>query len=152
MLSSKNTYFKKAIEKLNQERIQMRSYLELKGYKEDEIKLYIEAFDFFTKNPNDFDGATIVKDLVDLNGLDLDAMLHDYQYIVYRAAANFITKWQSDWMYAKGIERKGKGQYCAFTRLLVLTLIGVVFVPHSFLKRGKADKKSIKKQYNILIK
>jgi hypothetical protein len=59
---------------------QVRRYLVMKGYDHHETALYLQAFDFFCQNPTEFDGATIVKDLVDLNGLDLDAMLHDFQY------------------------------------------------------------------------
>jgi hypothetical protein len=127
----------------------------MKGYDLNEASLYLKSFDFFCQNPTEFDGATIVKDLVDLNGLDLDAMLHDFQYIHYKAATNFVTKWKSDWMYAKGIERKGKGQYSAFSRFIGLTIGGILFVPYAIYKRGWMDnysKLNINNDYMLLIK
>lgn len=45
-------------------------------------------------HPNKFDEATIVKDLVDIGELDLDAMVHDYDYI-NGANRNFIKKMES---------------------------------------------------------
>jgi hypothetical protein len=36
--------------------------LDAKGYSE-QIAVYIKAFDYFWENPDDFDGATIVKTL-----------------------------------------------------------------------------------------
>lgn len=155
MLGSVSTFFIKSPQDLYYYQKVMMEYLRIKGYTQDEVALYVEAYKYFCKNNTAFDGATILKDLVDFNGLDLDAMLHDYQYIEYRAATNFITKWKSDWIYAKGIERKGKGQYPAFTRFLGLTIIGIVFVPYAIYKRGwmnAYDRHRVNNNYKILIK
>jgi hypothetical protein len=56
--------------------------------------------------PDDFDGATIVKDL-DVPGIDLDA-LHDYHYGVCNAGVNLKMKWQADWLLAKEENEKAK--------------------------------------------
>jgi hypothetical protein len=40
------------------------SSLDAKGYSAEQIAVYIKAFDYLGK-PDDFDGATIVKDLMD---------------------------------------------------------------------------------------
>lgn len=155
MLGSNNTYFKQSTEILLKKRVQVQTYLEIKDYSKSEIEIYLKAYDYFSKEINEYDGATIVKDLVDLPHLDLDAMLHDYHYIVYRSATNFSTKWKADWIYAKGQERKGKGQYSAFSRFIGLTIIGIVFVPYAYLKRGKLnwfDELRINEDYRILIK
>jgi hypothetical protein len=37
--------------------------LDAKGYSAEQIAVYIKAFDYFWENPDDFDGATIVKTL-----------------------------------------------------------------------------------------
>lgn len=155
MIGSNNKYFKQSTEVLLKKRIQVQTYLEIKEYSKFEIEIYLKAYDYFSKEINEYDGATIVKDLVDLPHLDLDAMLHDYHYIVYRSATNFSTKWKADWIYAKGMERKGKGQYSAFSRLAILTVIGVVFVPYAYLKRGKMnclDEDRIDEDYEKLIR
>ena len=85
----------------------------------------------------------------------LDAMLHDYHYLKHGVASNFVTKWKADWLFAKGHERKGKGQYSAYSRFIALTIIGVFFVPYVLIKRGKitkTQKKEFLKEYNLLIK
>ncbi|KIQ22642.1 hypothetical protein RT99_05910 [Flavobacterium sp. MEB061] len=126
----------------------------IKGYNKLEISIYLKAFDYFCQNPTDFDGATVVKDLQDLPKLDLDAMLHDYQYSVQNVAATFYTKWYSDWLYAKGQERKGKGQYSSFSRFIGLTLIGIGFVPYANYKRGSItlkQKKEFLEDYKTLM-
>jgi hypothetical protein len=56
---------------------------------------YIKAFDYLGK-PDDFDGATIVKDLMDVPGIDL-TLLHDYHYGVCNAGVNLKMKWQADY-------------------------------------------------------
>lgn len=136
MFWSRNDFFKKTPSQLAYYRKEVFEYLRIKGYSFKEIEVYLKAYDYFCNNPTRFDGATIVKDLIDIPGLDLDAMLHDYMYITYGIAANFYTKWKADWLYAKGQERKGKGQYSAFSRFIGLTITGIVFVPYSSWKHG----------------
>lgn len=155
MLGSKNNFFKAPPAELYKSCEQMVRLLEIKGYSKSEINVYIDAFNYFWANPNAFDGATIVKDLCDIPGLDLDAMLHDYHYLKHGVASNFVTKWKADWLFAKGHERKGKGQYSAYSRFIALTIIGVFFVPYVLIKRGKitkTQKTEFLKEYNLLIK
>lgn len=100
-------------------------YLKNRSYKD--IKKYEEAFDYFIEYPYQFDGATIVKDLNDLPNFDLDAMLHDYQYIK-GANKDFGKKWKADFEYIKNMEKNGKG--IRIFRLILLTLTGLLFVPY----------------------
>ena len=137
MLGSNSIFFNQSGKKLLQKRRDVKAVLQIKGYRHHEIAIYLEAYDYFYWNPKNYDGATIVKDLCDIQGLDLDAMLHDYHYIKHNAAANFVTKWKADWIYAKGNERKGKGQYSAYSRFIGLTIVGIGFVPYAYFKRGK---------------
>jgi hypothetical protein len=154
MLGSKSTYFSQSFEKLTVDRAKVNLLLLYKGYNQDQVNIYLKAFDYFSKNTLEFDGATLVKDLVDIPGLDLDAMLHDYQYIFYGVGSSFSLKFKSDWIYAKGQERKGKGQYSAFSRFIALTIIGLIFVPLRYIMNGKTstkNKMSIVNDYKILI-
>lgn len=155
MLGSTSTYFYKDLRVLKHKWILAYSLLLSKGYAEDEIVVYENAYHFFTSNPHLYDGATVVKDLVDIPGLDLDAMLHDFHYVHYNAAANFATKWKADWLYAKGQERKGKGQYSAFSRFVGLTIIGIGFIVYANYKRGKINalqKEKFLNEYQTLNK
>lgn len=128
-----------------------RKLLSAKDYNRNEIKVYKKAFLFFAVNPNEFDGASYSKDLCDIKGLDLDAMLHDYHYCKYNVCSNFATKWKADWIYAKGVERKGKSLYSAYGRFAGLTIVGIVRVPYCYFIYGKADKLNINLDYRILI-
>jgi len=155
MMGSESKFFQQEAEVLKLLRSKVILILDVKGYSEKEIEVYLKAFDYFCLNCNDFDGATIVKDLQDLPKLDLDAMLHDYQYLIQNIAANFYTKWYADWLYAKGQERKGKGQYSSFSRFVGLCVIGLFFVPYACWKRGCVTLKQeteFFKDYKILIK
>lgn len=155
MLGSKNHFFTQPKEILKRKRLEVSFLLSYKGYSYEQIEIYLNAYDFFTIMPSEFDGATIVKDLMDIIDLDLDAMLHDYQYIAYGIAASFSLKFKADWLYAKGQEHKGKGQYSAFSRFLGLTIISIGFVPYTFIKKGKCSdkqKEEFLKEYSILIK
>ena len=131
MFWSKDDTFKKSKTELDILRKNVKAYLNIKERKMSDISDYLNAFDYFTVHSDKFDGATIVKDLVDIGELDLDAMVHDYDYI-NGANRNFIKKWKADIKYIKNMERNGKG--IRVFRLLLLTIIGIVFVPYCFLK------------------
>lgn len=155
MFWSRNDFFKKTPSQLQFYRKEVFEYLRIKGYSFKEIEVYLKAYDYFCDNTAQFDGATIVKDLIDIPGLDLDAMLHDYMYVAYGISANFYTKWKADWLYAKGQERKGKGQYSAFSRFIGLTIIGIGFVPYSNWKHGRVkplQEFKLFEDYRTLIK
>lgn len=124
--SKNNTFHKKGFE-LAIIKGNMFDLLWLKGRNYEENLKYIEAFDFFIDHPDKFDGATIVKDLNDLPNLDLDAMLHDYQYIK-GANKDFVKKWKSDFEYIKNMEKNGKG--IRLFRLFLLTITGILYVPY----------------------
>lgn len=155
MFWSRCNFFKQSPEVMAVYQQKIREYLLLKGYTFEEACVYLKAYDYFCKNPAAFDGATIVKDLIDVPGLDLDAMLHDYQYLVFNVASNVKTKWKADWLYAKSQERKGKGQYSSFSRFVGLTLTGVLFVPYTNLSRGcirTVNKRRFLSDYDTLMK
>ena len=100
MFWSKDSTFKKSKQELNIIRKNIKTYLHIKERKISDISEYLNAFDYFIEHPTEFDGATIVKDLVDIGELDLDAMVHDYDYI-HGANRNFIKKWKADIKYIK---------------------------------------------------
>ena len=75
---SKSNFFLQDRETLAEKRHQIIMVLRFKGLNTQEINKFTEAYDYFRNNPKKFDGATIVKDLHDIKGLDLKAMLHDY--------------------------------------------------------------------------
>jgi hypothetical protein len=136
MIGSQSDFFSKPKEILSKSRNKLIAILDLKGYLPDEIAVYLRAFDYFCAHPLEFDGATIVKDLVDIPGLDIDSMLHDFHYGSYNVRSSFRLKWQADWLFAKGNERKGKGSYSSFSRFIALTLIGIVYIPYSRIRSG----------------
>ena len=131
MFWSRDDTFKKSKTELDILRKNIEAYLHIKERKMSDISDYLNAFDYFTIHSDKFDGATIVKDLVDIGELDLDAMVHDYDYI-NGANRNFIKKWKADIKYIKNMERNGKG--IRVFRLLLLTIIGIVFVPYCIIK------------------
>lgn len=134
MLGSRNNFFNQSFEVLSICRIDLKRLLKIKERSQSSIDEYLDAYDFFVINPFQFDGATIVKDLVDVrknsNYLDCDAMLHDYEYI-NGANKSFIKKWKSDMKYIKNMEYNGKG--IRILRFIILTLVGIVFVPYKYI-------------------
>jgi len=155
MLGSKSSYFHQDKAHLDKCALDMVAYLKLKGYSYSQINVYLVAFEYFENNPNEFDGATLVKDLCDLPGLDIDAMLHDFHYINCNVGSSFAMKWKADFLYAKGNERKGKSPYASCSRFAGLTLSGLLFIPFAILKRGKMSKEQKEKflhDYKTLLK
>lgn len=135
MFGSKNDFFKQDHITLRKARADLIALLRIKGRTREDVEEYLKAYDYFVVNPEEFDGATIVKDLVDVKTnkgcyLDSDAMLHDYEYIK-GANKNFTKKWKSDKKYIIGMEKNGKG--VRITRFVILTLTGILFVPYKHI-------------------
>ena len=154
-MGSKNTFFFQAPEILDLKRVQVETLLVIKGYSNKEINVYLDAYDFFCVSPSRYDGATIVKDLVDIPGLDLDSMLHDYHYYVFDCASSLKYKFKADWIFTKGMERKGKGSYSCYSRFFGLATFGSLFAIYARFKRGKIhyhQKVDVDNHYRILIR
>lgn len=155
MIGSKNHFFKQSKEALLYKRAFVNSLLEIKGYSVEQTNIYLKVYDYFSLNPKDFDGATLVKDLCDMPDLDLDAMLHDYHYLVCNVGVNVALKSKADFLYAKGNERKGKGIYSAYSRFLGLTITSIGFIPFARIKRGRiteAQRNEFLSDYNTLLR
>lgn len=118
-------------------RVDLVNVLKAKGRNDNDIDDYLIAFDFFCEYPQYYDGATIVRDLYDVaywyNGkrlkLDLDAMLHDYDFIkgVEKTVKGFA---RSNVRYYKNMLKNGKGN--RFIRCYILLMVILPFyVPYS---------------------
>ena len=87
---------------------------------------YMKAFEYFVNNPKKYDGATIVKDIKNLHGLDLTALRQDYDYIVslpkYKGVKWLKAKFIIDRKYAKNIEEMNSVLYPAYSRFVGLLL------------------------------
>ena len=127
---SKSTFFSQDRETLAEYRYQMIMMLRYKNRKDEEIDVYIQAYDFFCRFTTKFDGATIVKDLCDLPHLDLDAMVHDYECLI-GANRNFVKWFKSAWHYFENMRKNGKGNQ--IFRFALLCLAGFIFVPYCAL-------------------
>lgn len=116
--------YREAIEKL----------LKIKNRKPSEISSYLQAYDFFCKYHNKFDGATFVKDLYDIPGLDLDAMVHDYDCLV-GANRNYKMWYNAVWIYYENMRKQGKGNRPG--RLIGLSIIGIFYIPYCYFTTTK---------------
>ena len=110
----------------------IETLLLIKGRSIQDIDNYKIAFNFFVENPTLYDGATIVKDLEDLPRLDLDAMLHDFECIVF-AKKNYKEWCKSAWRYFENMRKNGKGNQ--ITRLIGIVIIGAFWLPYSKIKQ-----------------
>lgn len=142
MLGSKNTFFSQDKKVLVEKRKELEYLVSVLWNRNEETKeLYLKIYDFFCENPKEFDGATIVKDLCIIKGLDTSAMLHDYLYLTYNVAANYKYKWLADWIYAREMERGGGSAYATWSRFIGLTIFGgIFFTPFKIIKGTKMSR------------
>lgn len=126
MFFSRNSFFKQSVGILVAKREEVKILLELKGVNPTK---YLLAYDFFCRNTDAFDGATIVKDFDDIPDLDLNAMLHDFRYLTQFGT---LLKFKWDWEYFQGMNDLGKGYRLG--RYLGLTISSVFFIPYKLLK------------------
>lgn len=160
MLGSSNNFFKQPEKVLMNKRNTVMILLDAKDYTEEQIDIYLSAYDYFVENPTKFDGATVVNELIDVygvlgfDGLDLDAMLHDWHYLYFKAGTNLKYKKLADKIFRDGIKRKGKSKWSSWTRYVGLRIVSIPFVIFAKHKRGKmtaTDMYWISKHYNILV-
>lgn len=154
MLGSKSNYFFRPKEHLKLSHRVMVRYLVDQNYSMMQIGIYEKAFEYFCENPSNFDGASIVKDLHHIPGLDLNAMLHDYHYLNYNCACDIWIKWHCDLLYAKEMEKTGKGHLSWFNFVL-LNITGLPFHLYSRIKKGRCTdemKRKFLSDYRALIK
>lgn len=131
---SKSDFFARTRDELADDRHKVVRLLYIKGRNNNDIRLYLEAYDFFCRFTTKFDGATIVKDLNDLPNLDLDAMVHDYESLT-GANRNFIKWFKAAWNYFENMRKNGKGNQ--IFRFILLLLAGFIFVPYCYLLTPK---------------
>ena len=134
--TSKNDFFFQSKEDLEIARDLMILQLENLGRSRKDINRFLLSYDWFCKNPERYDGSTIVRDLFDLKykgfRLSTSSMWHDYDYIVNGANRNFIKNVKSNWQYFNDLLANGKGAH--IERLIGLTIISIGFVPIMWLK------------------
>jgi len=126
MFFSRNGFFKQSVDILAARRKEVELLLAVKGIHPTK---YLIAYDFFCVNIEDFDGATIVKDLNDIPELDLNAMLHDYRYLT---DFGVIKKFKWDYEYLQGMNDLGKGYRAG--RYIGLLVSSIFFIPYKLLK------------------
>ena len=138
MLGSKNDFFKQKYADLRRSRLDMNELLKLLDRNKKDVDLYNDAFIYFMSNPDEFDGATIMRALFILkkgsNKLDIDAMVHDYEYIT-GANKSFKLKHKADVRYFNNMLLNGKG--VQLFRLIALIVTGIFFVPYAYFKNLK---------------
>lgn len=102
-----------------------------------------------------FDGATFVKDLFDIDNLDLKAMLHDYCCLKHKVSSNLYCSLLASWLFYNCLIKLGNGKCHAIKRFIGLIIITPLFIFYSLIKRGfqtKIQKRKFLKEYNTLIK
>lgn len=153
---SKNNYFWNPETFLRENRKQVDLFLQIKGYELQERSIYLEAYDFFVKHPEEFDGATMTEDLYDVDNLELAAMLHDFLYLNDNAAGNFYYSWLADKLMRAEMKRMGKSSWNTGVRFVLLILKAPFFVPFTYFFKGRkmtdANKKRLVTRYQSLAK
>lgn len=154
MLTSKNDFFFSNSEVLYLNRNKLEYVLsDIWKSPSNITNIYLKAYDFFTSNPDKYDGATIVKDLNIIPGLDVWAMLHDYLYVTLNVAVNLKYKYYADIIYALEMERMGSSAYSTWSRMVGLTLLGgLFFTPYEYLKGKRITNKMKQEMNNIYSK
>jgi len=121
MLGSKNYFFYQLNSVLYKKRLELRQTLSYFGIQD--LTIWLNAYDYFCLYPHKYDGATIVKDLATIQGLDACAMVHDYRYLhieKWWSINGLKSKLKADLEYGKNMELTGKGSITAYTRTSLL--------------------------------
>ncbi|MCB0511128.1 MAG: hypothetical protein KDC72_01140 [Bacteroidetes bacterium] len=80
-------------------------------------------------------------------------MLHDWHYLIFRAASSKATKRIADKIFQYGIKRKGKSGYSSWSRRVGLWIATPYLIRRSIKKYGEirqSDKDTLLKHLQIL--
>mgnify|MGYP003643492217 CR=1 FL=1 len=129
MFWSRNNFFSQNDFTLAKKRIHVKRVCDYKGI---DATRYLESYDFFLANRDQFDGATIVKDLDDINNLDFSALRHDFEYSVELKKRKGL-KWlcykiKIDWKYGRDMEVLGKGIITPYSRAIGLIISTPIYL------------------------
>ena len=135
MLGSKSNFFRQDRETLASKRAHFVKVLY--DFEVKDVDRWLFAFDYFRNNPEDFDGATIVKDLHTINGYDGAAGNHDIAYLNtdFWTRKGFVQKLKVDFQYGIDQEKTGKGSVTAYTRTVLLWLSTPLYYLYLIFKK-----------------
>ena len=150
LFSSSNNFFHQEDHFIFQGKSEMDIILQLWGYELSERGPYRHAYDYFVKNPEQFDGATMTEELCDIPWLDLDAMLHDYLYVGLNASASLKYMWKADKLLRQEMRRKGKSSWNTGYRFTMLVLKTPFFLPWCWLIKGRRISDEQRRDLNII--
>lgn len=91
-------------------------------FSEKRIDYFKKAYLYFVANPSHFDGATIVKDITQVKGLDIPAMAHDFAYIHSKVIKDRL---KADWNYAQDYRKFEVPFTIAYSRMILLMFINI---------------------------
>jgi hypothetical protein len=121
--NSKSNFFFQNTEILAKKAFLLKLILLDCNFTENEIIKFERAYNYFTENPKEFDGATIVRDLDTIKGLDAPAMVHDYRYILANGIKDRI---RADFEYLKNMIKLGVHPVSAYLRAYLLMFLNII--------------------------
>lgn len=139
-LGSKSSFFYQSKSILSQYRVEMIDLLIIRDFSEYEISFYLEAYDYFVDNPENYDGATASEDLNDIPGLELDSMSHDFDYVAKNVSGSFKYKRISDKIMFKNMSRNSKSGFERYRRSALLWLLSYVALFPLWNKRKMSEE------------
>jgi hypothetical protein len=124
---SKNSFFEQSREVLLEKRQLLELVLKDRNIPKETRKRVLEIYGIFKNYPNiyKFDGATIVADIDTIKGLDVPAMVHDYDYQIaqYRGFWYYVKeKFKADVNYGKLMRLLGVSWLTGWTRVICLII------------------------------
>lgn len=137
LFASSSNFFHEQYSVIVEGKKNMDAMLQIWGYEPSERIHYQNAFDYFVRNPEHYDGASMTEDLYDIPGLDIDAMLHDYLYVGMNASANLKFMWLADKLIRSEMRRRGKSSWNTGYRFVALVLKTPFFLPWCYFVKKR---------------
>jgi len=120
--NSSSLYFYNTKEKLQDNLNLVISLLKNYQFSNLDIIRITESYNYFIEYPEEFDGATIVKDITQIRDLDVPAMAHDFTYI---NETGIKKRLKADWQYGKDMRKFEIPWLTAYGRVFLLFIINL---------------------------
>jgi hypothetical protein len=142
---TKNTFFQQSREVILEKRQLLELVLKDRNLSKIQRTTILSIFDNFAKYPTiyKFDGATIVADIDTIKGLDISAMVHDWQYLnaQHKGFWYYVkAKLKADVNYAKLMRLLGVSWLTAWTRCIALIISTPIWLLILLFKKNSQNR------------
>jgi hypothetical protein len=130
---SSNNHFLKIQNKLDHDYLLIYNVLLSFNFSKEYINRFDIAYDYFCKNPKDYNGTSVINDRHTIGGLEVPSVIHDYDWIFATSLQDLLI---SNVRYAKALRTLNMNWITAWCFIFTGLNIVALFKSIKYIKNG----------------